>query len=73
MEQKDLRYIGALEQSPEPGEAPACTRYKRCLGCPYPGHGFICWGSDEECLWTLMSKLSRKPYGPDPAEQRSEI
>ena len=23
-----------------------CSRYQRCRGCPYPSHGFLCWGRD---------------------------
>ena len=27
----------------EPPEKPVCTEYPECVGCPFPGHGFVCW------------------------------
>lgn len=41
-------------------EPPVCTRTKRCKGCPYPAHGFICWSSGNHCLRTLTQR-ERKP------------
>ena len=32
----------------EPPEKPVCTEYPECEGCPYPGHGFVCWR--ERCM-----------------------
>ena len=29
----------------DPPEIHGCTLFERCKGCPYPGHGFICWQS----------------------------
>jgi len=35
---------------PEPPEKPICTRFGRCVGCPYPSHGFVCWHPDGSCM-----------------------
>ena len=35
----------------------------RCVGCPYPGTGFICWSSDGSCMKTDMEKISRRSKG----------
>ena len=29
-----------------------------CDGCPYPRHGFLCWGADGTCLRTRMNKIN---------------
>ena len=41
----------------EPREPPVCTEYRRCVGCPYPGHGFVCWNDKDKCIRTEMEKL----------------
>lgn len=41
----------------EPVEPPVCTLFERCSGCPYPAHGFICWGPDGGCLRRSMRKI----------------
>ena len=41
--------------APQP-ERPICTRTKRCEGCPYPAHGFICWSESGPCLRTLTER-----------------
>lgn len=35
----------------------------RCIGCPYPGVGFICWSPDGSCLRTDVDKFSRPSKG----------
>lgn len=35
----------------------------RCIGCPYPGVGFICWSSDGFCMRTDVEKFSRRSKG----------
>lgn len=35
----------------------------RCIGCPYPGVGFICWSTDGSCLRTDVEKFSRRSSG----------
>ena len=27
-----------------------CSLFDRCKGCPYPRHGFVCWGRDGQCI-----------------------
>ena len=38
--------------------APVCSRSPECNGCPYPRHGFLCWGADGTCLRTRMNKIN---------------
>jgi hypothetical protein len=35
----------------------------RCVGCPYPGVGFICWSPEGSCLKTDLDKFSRHSKG----------
>ena len=35
--------------------------FARCADCPYPGHGFLCWGADEErCLRTEVARIMER-------------
>ena len=35
--------------------------FARCADCPYPGHGFLCWGADEErCLRTGVARIMER-------------
>ena len=35
--------------------------FKRCTGCPYPGHGFVCWDRDgEKCLRTEVARITER-------------
>lgn len=43
--------------SPEAAEPPVCTLFSRCDGCPYPAHGFVCWGQDGACLRRAMEEM----------------
>ena len=45
---------------PAPPQKPVCRQFSRCEGCPYPAHGFLCWGSGEDCMRTRVEKLNRK-------------
>lgn len=38
--------------SDPPPEPVSCHQSERCAGCPYPGHGFICWHGDGTCMRT---------------------
>ena len=32
--------------------------FERCAGCPYPGHGFVCWNQGgEQCLRTEVARI----------------
>lgn len=35
----------------------------RCIGCPYPGIGFICWSQDGSCIKTDMERFSHRRKG----------
>ena len=35
----------------------------RCVGCPYPGVGFICWSQDGSCLRTDADRIGRRANG----------
>ncbi len=41
----------------DPEPRPVCRVFDRCEGCPYPAHGFICWGPDKGCLRSEMQKI----------------
>ncbi len=43
---------------PENADRPVCTRSEFCEGCPFPGHGFLCWGDDGDCMRKRVEKLS---------------
>ena len=45
---------------PELPQRPVCHQFSRCEGCPYPAHGFLCWGGEEDCMRTRVKKLNRK-------------
>ena len=35
--------------------------FERCEGCPYPGHGFLCWGADgETCMRTEVARIMER-------------
>ena len=35
--------------------------FERCTGCPYRGHGFVCWRSEEEkCLRTETARIMER-------------
>ena len=43
-----------------PPPAPAGP-FERCEGCPYSGHGFLCWGADEEtCMRTEAARIMER-------------
>lgn len=50
----------APECAREPPPKPVCTRFPLCLDCPYPGHGFLCWGEEADCLRTRMRKRNER-------------
>ena len=51
-----LPHFPGFQQEPLP--APVCNRSPECNGCPYPRHGFLCWGADGTCLRTRMNKIN---------------
>ena len=63
------RYIKAVRRAggepvpgyaPEPEQKPVCRQFSRCEGCPYPAHGFLCWGGEDDCMRTRVKKLNEK-------------
>ena len=40
-----------------------CSRYQRCRGCPYPSHGFLCWGGTAG--WTVKEIPLQRDPAPD--------
>ena len=42
----------------EPEPKPVCTVHPHCEGCPYPGHGFVCWNNEERCLRKTVNRLN---------------
>ena len=56
-----LPQFQAYSQRPAPPDKIYNDRSPRCLGCPYPRHGMMCRGKDdEECLRIEMQKLEEK-------------
>ena len=47
----------APEHPPDPPEKVVCTHFERCQGCPYHGHGFLCWSEDGECLRDAVRRI----------------
>ena len=43
-----LPHIPGFQQEPLP--EPVCSHSPDCKDCPYPRHGFFCWGADGTCL-----------------------
>ena len=56
-----IPWIQAYKQRSAPPDKTYNDRGVRCLGCPYPRHGMMCRGKDdEECLHIEMQKLEAK-------------
>ena len=36
--------------------------FERCAGCPYPGHGFVCWGGDK-CIRAEVARIMERDRG----------
>ena len=41
-------------------QEPLCNHSPDCKDCPYPGHGFLCWGADGTCLRSRMNEINGK-------------
>ena len=53
-------FLFAPEHSSVQAESPTCTVFARCDGCPYPAHGFICWGGDGDCIRSITEKMNKR-------------
>ena len=40
-------------------ERAVCKISPRCDGCPYPGHGFVCWGTDGSCIRSRITEINQ--------------
>lgn len=49
--------------APTPPPKPVCRRSARCDGCPYPSHGFLCWGTGEDCMRTRVEEINNRKKG----------
>ena len=56
----------------DPPEIHGCTLFERCKDCPYPRHGFLCWGADGTCLRSRMNELNEKKEDNNHDERSSE-
>ena len=57
---ENYRYL--MRHTAEPGlreieDKPVCTEHPHCEGCPYPAHGFVCWGDEEGCMRKMVQKM----------------
>ena len=53
---KSLMRYEAPEHTRELPQKPVCKEYPECSGCPYPGHGFICWPGN--CMKKEMERIN---------------
>ena len=65
-----LPHIPGFQQEPLP--APVCSQSPDCKDCPYPRHGFLCWGADGTCLRSRMNEINEKKEDNDHDERSSE-
>ena len=47
------------EHPPQREQRPVSRRSDRCEGCPYPGHGFVCWSENGDCMRSRIAKINR--------------
>lgn len=52
-----------ITDSPKKYSVPPPKDLGRCVGCPYPGVGFICWSTDGSCLKTDLDRMHDKKKG----------
>lgn len=55
--ERSLLWVPSVTAKTGPAPRPVCRMFDRCEGCPYPAHGFVCWGPDESCLRSEMEKI----------------
>ena len=63
-------YGPGFQQEPLP--EPVCSHSPDCKDCPYPRHGFLCWGADGTCLRSRMNEINKKEANKPNDECRSE-
>lgn len=52
-----------INDPPKKYSVPPPKDPSRCVGCPYPGVGFICWSTDGSCLKTDLDRMHGKKKG----------
>lgn len=62
-ETKEKTHIGVTGPPRKYTVPPPKDQLTRCVGCPYPGVGFICWSPDGSCLKTDMDRIHGKKKG----------
>ena len=65
-----LPHFPGFQQEPLP--EPVCSHSPDCKGCPYPRHGFLCWGADGTCLRSRMTEINEKKEDNDHDERSFE-
>ena len=65
-----LPHFPGFQQEPLP--TPVCSHSLDCKNCPYPRHGFLCWGADGTCLRSRMNEINEKKEDNDHDECSSE-
>ena len=58
-----LRYYESECLGAAPREPPPVLTgpFERCAGCPYPGHGFLCWRADgKTCMRTEVAEIMER-------------
>lgn len=53
----ECRDVRVPDSARTPEENPVCSLFTHCEGCPYPGHGFICWSRDGHCMRDTVKKF----------------
>ena len=53
----------------EPPMKPVCTEKPECVGCPYPAHGFVCWG--KKCMREKLNQIHREGGNQDASKNLS--
>ena len=54
-----IRTYGPEYAPQEPEARPICKNSELCCGCPYPGHGFVCWGADGSCIRSRIAEINQ--------------
>ncbi len=58
-------YSPRREAADRQPEQVRCRRGPMCDGCPFPGHGFICWSADGSCLRQNYRRKEETPIETD--------
>ena len=53
-----LPHVPGFQQ--EPQSEPVCSHSPDCKDCPYPRHGFLCWGADGTCPRSRMNEINKR-------------